>query len=131
MDKNVFVEQVLPWAMVRALTGAEMDRYREPFKDPSSRKPVWRRPNELPIDGGPADVTQAVEAYNRWLTKSDLPKLLFHRTPGGLITASLVEWSKENMKNLRTVDIGPGIHYLQEDNPHLIGSELATWHKTL
>ncbi len=29
VNKNAFVEQVLPGAMVRALTGEEMDRYRE------------------------------------------------------------------------------------------------------
>ena len=28
-------------------------------------------------------------------------------------------------KNLKLVDIGEGIHYLQEDNPHMIGKELA------
>jgi haloalkane dehalogenase len=131
VNKNVFIEKVLPEATVRALTEEEMDHYRKPFEDPRSRRPIWRWPNELPIEGVPADVTAAVEAYNLWLRQSDLPKLLFHGTPGGLITASVVEWTEQNMKNLRTVDIGPGIHYLQEDNPHLIGSELATWFSTL
>ena len=51
VNKNVCVEQVLPAAMVRVLTGEEMDHYREPFKDPSSGKPVWRWPNELPDRG--------------------------------------------------------------------------------
>jgi len=26
---------------------------------------------------------------------------------------------------------GSQIHYLQEDNPHLIGSELAQWYRSL
>ncbi len=43
----------------------------------------------------------------------------------------MVEWTKQNLKNLKTVDIGAGIHFLQEDNPDLIGSELADWYKTL
>ena len=33
----------------------------------------------------------------------------------------MVDWSKEHFSNLKTVDIGQGIHFLQEDNPHLIG----------
>ena len=131
VNKNVFVEQILPGAAVRKLTEEEMDHYREPFLDPSSRKPVWRWPNELPIAGEPADVVEVVEAYNRWLTATDLPKLLFHGDPGGLIQAPVVEWSRQSMKNLKTVDIGPGIHFLQEDNPHLIGSELASWYSHL
>ena len=43
------------------LTEVEMNHYREPFRDPASRKPVWRWPNELPIAGEPADVVKIVE----------------------------------------------------------------------
>ena len=56
---------------------------------------------------------------------------MFHGTPGALIPPPVVEMCKQNYSNLKTVDIGPGIHYLQEDNPHLIGEELAVWYATL
>ena len=61
----------------------------------------------------------------------EIPKLLFYAEPGGIISESTVAWCRENFKNLDTVNIGPGIHYLQEDNPHLIGSELARWYRGL
>jgi haloalkane dehalogenase len=131
VTKNMFVEQILPGATVRKLREEEMGHYREPFKEPSSRKPVWRWPNELPIEGEPADVVEVVENYNRWLQQTNLPKLLFYGEPGVLITASALEWCKQHLKRLKTVDIGRGLHYLQEDNPHLIGSELANWYKSL
>jgi haloalkane dehalogenase len=108
-----------------------MNHYREPFKEPSSRKPVWRWPNELPIEGEPADVVETVETYNAWLRQTNLPKLLVYGNPGALIKAPVLEWCKQNLKHLKTVDIGPGIHYLQEDNPHLIGKELAEWDRGL
>ena len=130
MNKNVFVEQVLPRPTVRQLSEAEMYSYREPFREPGSRRPLWRWPNELPIAGEPPEVVAAVEAYNRWLQQSDLPKLLFYGTPGAFIQAPVVAWCQQHLKNLKTVDIGPGIHYLQEDNPHLIGSELANWYRS-
>jgi haloalkane dehalogenase len=117
VTQNIFVEQAIPGSIVRSLTEAEMNRYREPFKDPASRKPVWRWPNEIPIAGEPADVVEAVETYNRWLQRTELPKLLLYATPGAVITASEVEWCKQNLKNLTTADIGEGIHYLQEDKP--------------
>jgi haloalkane dehalogenase len=128
VNQNFFVEQVLPGSVVRELTDAEMNHYREPYREPSSRKPLWRWPNEIPIAGEPADVTAAVAAYNQKLQQSDLPKLLFYATPGALIPAPLVEWCKNNLKNLDIVDLGEGIHFVQEDNPHLIGSELARWY---
>ncbi len=128
---NIFVEQVLPKAIVRKLTEAEKNHYRTPYKRLKDRKPLWRWPNEVPIEGQPADVTKIVEHYNRKLQESELPKLLFFAHPGGILRSTMVEWCKQNLKNLKTVDIGSGIHYLQEDNPHLIGSELAQWYKGL
>ena len=131
VNQNMFVEQVLPGAVARGLTEEEMDHYREPFKDPASRKPVWRWPNQIPIAGEPKEMVETVAAYNRWLQESDLPKLFFYGTPGAIAPPPLVEWSKQNLKNLKTVDIGAGIHFLQEDNPDLIGSELAKWYQSL
>ncbi len=131
VDQNVFVEQILPGAVVRGVTEAEMTRYREPYLDPPSRKPLWRWPNELPMGGQPKDVVAIVDAYNAWLQRSELPKLLFYGEPGAIINAEMLEWCKAHLKNLKTVSIGPGRHYLQEDNPHLIGRELEAWYRTL
>ncbi len=131
VNQNVFVEQLLPGAVVRALTEGEMNYYREPYPDPASRKPVWRWPNEIPIEGEPQDVMEAVGRYNAWLQQTELPKLLFHATPGTLIQEPMLEWLRANVKNLEMVDVGQGIHFIQEDNPHLIGSELARWYGSL
>ena len=128
---NIFVEKILPMAIVRKLTEKEMNFYRAPFKRMKDRKPMWRWPNEIPIDGKPADVTNIVQAYNRKLKGSDCPKLLFFARPGGIMKEPMVKWCQENLKNLKTVDIGNGIHYLQEDNPKLIGTELLNWYKNL
>ncbi len=131
VNQNMFVEQVLPGLVARGLTEAEMDHYREPYKEPSSRKPLWCWPNEIPIAGEPKDVVETVAAYNQWLQETDLPKLFFYGTPGAIAPSALGAWGKLSLKNLKTVDIGPGIHYLQEDNPDLIGSELANWYQSL
>ena len=127
VNQNFFVEKVLPGSIVRDLTEEEMDRYRGPFTDPDSRRPLWRWPNEIPIAGQPEDVTAIVQSYNGWLQETDIPKILFYAHPGAIIQEPLVTWCREHLKNLETVDIGPGIHFLQEDNPHLIGKELARW----
>lgn len=86
----------------------EMNRYREPFLAPQSRKPSWCWPNEIPIAGEPADVTAAVGDYNGWIQNSDLPKLLLHATPGAVITAPLVARFWNNVKQLKVVNIGEG-----------------------
>lgn len=128
---NIFIEKILPNAIVRKLTEAEINYYRKPFKKIKYRKPMWRWPNEIPIDGKPSDVTEIVQVYSRKLKESDCPKLMFFAHPGGIITAPMVKWCQQNLKNLKTVDIGEGIHFLQEDNPKLIGTELLNWYKSL
>ncbi len=128
---NVFVKQILPQATVRDFTAEEMSVYLEPYKTIGSRIPVRVWPTEIPIDGTPSDMHELISDYNLKLQNSDLPKLLFYADPGGIITSKVVDWCKSNLKNLRTVDIGPGIHYIQEDNPHKIGEELSAWYQSL
>jgi haloalkane dehalogenase len=128
---NIFVEKVLPKAIFRKLTAEEMDFYRGPFKTIGARKPLWRWPNEIPIEGKPSDVTEIVQAYSRKLRESNCPKLMFFAHPGGIVNEQMVQWCQRNLINLKTIDIGKGIHYLQEDNPKLIGTELLTWYKGL
>ena len=131
INNNFFVERVLPGSILRKLTDEEMEYYRQPFLEPNSRKPTWRWPNEIPVSGEPADVAEAVTAYNQWLQQSDIPKLMLYADPGALMKAPVVEWAKQNLSNLTSVDIGPGSHFIQEDNPHKIGSELAAWYEKL
>jgi len=124
---NFFVNKILPQAIVRTLSETEMAHYREPYPTPRSRRPVRRWPCEIPIEGHPDDVHQAVSAYNAWLQETDIPMLLFYARPGGLIREKDVAWCRQHIKNLTAVDIGPGLHFVQEDNPHKIGEELANW----
>jgi haloalkane dehalogenase len=35
------------------------------------------------------------------------------------------------VKNLTTVDVGPGLHFIQEDRPHEIGEAIGTWYRGL
>ena len=125
---NVFVKKILPQATPRQLSKEEKRRYAEPFPTISSRRPVRQWPLEIPIEGSPRDVHDVISAYNKWLQKTEIPKLLFHATPGGLIVAKDVAWCNKNMKNLTTVDIGEGLHFVQEDNPHAIGEALSKWY---
>lgn len=109
------------------LTENEMEHYRAPFLDPSSREPLYRWANELPIEGKPADVYAIAEKYHAWLFESEAPGLFFSATPGVVIGEELAGWYRNTLKNTRSVDIGPWRHFLQEDNPSLIGGELAKW----
>lgn len=131
VDQNMLIEQVLPSLVARGLTEEEMKYYREPFLEKSSRTPLWRCINEIPFAGEPVDVTEVVNAYNQWLQQSPLPKLVLHATPGFIMQAPQVAWARQYLPNLKAVDIGRGVLYLPEDQPHRVGEELAGWYRTL
>ena len=103
-----------------------MERYRQPYLEPSSREPLYRFPNEVPVAGRPADVAAMVEAYHEWLLESEVPKLFFYAAPGARCREDTVKYYRERLKNVRVVNV-PGRHWIQEDDPHLIGKELAEW----
>lgn len=131
VNKNIFIEKVLPGGVMRELTEEEMNVYRAPYLEPASRKPLWRWPNEIPIEGEPSDVNEAVLKYNAKLVEWDIPKLLFYAEPGAILPKPAVEWCEVNLKNLTSINLGKGTHYLQEDHPHAIGAGLAEWYRDL
>jgi haloalkane dehalogenase len=128
---NVFINKMLPDMVYRGLSPEAQRYYASAFPTIASRKAVRQWPREIPIDGRPADNAATVEAFGDWLTRTELPKLLFHGNPGTIIRKKEVAWCRENLANLRIVDIGDGYHFIQEDNPDLIGTELSKWYATL
>ena len=131
VKNNFFVEKALPAFMVRKLTKEEMESYREPFLEESSRKPVWVWPNEIPIDGVPADNEEIIQRYYEKLKQSNLPKLLLWAKPGAIIKEKNVDLIKKEFKNLQDVYLGKGKHYLQEDHPDEIGKAIVDWFQSL
>lgn len=131
IDDNGFIEQILPQAVVRDLTEEEMNHYRAPYLEPASREPLFRFPNEIPIGGEPADVHEAAVQYHEWLKQTELPLLMFAVTPGAIMLAPIVNWAKATLKNVQTIELGKGIHFVQEDHPHAIGQAIAEWYQTL
>jgi len=127
LEENAFVERVLPGATVRKLTEEEMAAYRAPFPTPESRRPTWRFPNDAPIAGEPADVYSVIKEAHRALARSSYPKLLFVGNPGALVSPAFAESFASGLENCKVVHIGPGLHYLQEDNPEAIGSAVHDW----
>jgi haloalkane dehalogenase len=124
---NAFIKKVLPQAIVRPLSAEEKTFYAAPYPTVASRKPVRVWPLEIPIEGTPADTHDIVSSYSDKLKQSQIPKLLLYGEPGGLINESVVQWCQANFPNLEAVNIGPGLHYLQEDNPHGIGKAIRSW----
>jgi haloalkane dehalogenase len=131
IEENFFIETILPAGTQRALTQTEMDIYRAPYRDKSSRLPLWRWANEIPIEGHPADVHAIVVANQAYLATADIPKLLLYAEPGAVIQATEVAWCQHTCRGLTTVNLGSGIHFLPEDHPDTIGMEIARWLDTI
>jgi haloalkane dehalogenase len=130
LEQNMFVEAVLPGAMLHELSADEMEAYREPFREPAHRLPTLAWPRQLPIDGEPADVVELVNAYDRWLASSeDTPKLLLTFEPGAIMSEPVVRWCRENIAALEVVAAGQGVHFVQEDQPEAIAGLVGEWRR--
>ena len=126
LEKNLFIEGILPSAVLRNLTEEEMNVYRRPYLEPGeSRRPTLTWPRELPINGEPEDVVSIVADYSEWLAQSDVPKLFVNAEPGAILTGSQREFCR-TWPNQEEVTVR-GAHFVQEDSPHEIGEAVATF----
>ena len=127
LEKNIFVERVLPGSVLRGLSEAEMTVYRRPYPDAGEgRRPTLTWPRQIPLGGEPADVVAIAEDYAAWLAESELPKLFVNAEPGAILTGAQREFCR-GWKNQTEVTVA-GSHFIQEDSPHEIGAALAEWY---
>ena len=130
LEKNVFVERVLPASVLRGLSETEMDVYRRPYQEPGeSRRPTLTWPREIPLDGEPSDVVEIVDAYAGWLATSEVPKLFINADPGVILAGAQREYCRR-WRNQREVTV-KGSHFIQEDSPVQIGQAIAEWYVSL
>lgn len=123
---NVFVETVLPAGTVRTLGPQELDAYRQPYLRPGEdRRPTLTWPREIPIDGTPGDVHRIVAANAEFMGRTAIPKLFVDGDPGALLTGPLRELCR-SWPHQQEVTV-PGLHFLPEDSPDLIGRAIAGW----
>src|SRR5438128_3556521 len=89
LQKNVFVERILPASVMRGLTEAEMAVYRRTYLEPGeSRRTTLSCPRAIPIDVEPADFVAIVDRYARWLAATDRPQLFVNADPGLTLVAA-------------------------------------------
>jgi haloalkane dehalogenase len=125
LDRNTFVERVLPGAVLRKLTEAEMAEYRRPFAKREDRWPTLTWPRQIPIAGEPADVVAIAADYAKWMAENDIPKLFVDAEPGAILTGAVREFCR-SWKNQTEVTVS-GSHFIQEDSGPAIGRAIAAW----
>ena len=130
LNNNVFVEGVLPSAILRKLTLEEMDAYRAPFLAPGEdRRPMLTWPRQIPLAGEPKDVCEIVDAYGAFMKDAPFPKLMIAGEPGMIMNGSAGTFAR-TWKNQEVVNV-KGLHFLQEDSPQEIVDAVANWLKRI
>ena len=125
LDRNMFVERVLPGSVLRKLTEAEMAEYRRPFLRREDRWPTLTWPRQIPIAGEPADVVAIAADYSKWMAENSLPKLFVNAEPGAILTGAARDFCR-TWRNQTEVTV-PGSHFIQEDSGPEIGHAIAGW----
>ena len=126
LEKNIFVERVLPASIMRKLTQEEMSAYIEPFQVAGEdRRPTLTWPRQIPLDNEPADVCAIVDRYADMMAKSDTPKLFINAEPGMILNGTVADFAR-TWKNQSEVTV-KGLHFIQEDSSNEIASAIKEW----
>ena len=130
LEKNYFVERVLPGSIIRRLSDEEIEEYRRPFINPGEdRRPTLSWPREIPIEGQPRNVCEIVNRYAEWMETNNIPKLFINAEPGAITTGRIRDYCR-SWKNQTEVTV-KGVHFIQEDSPDDIGKAISTWYKNI
>ena len=129
LKKNLFIEGVLPNAIIRNLTETEMDIYRKPFLKEIDRRPTLDWPRQIPINNEPEDVCKIVDDYSSWMSINEIPKLFINADPGSILTGKQREFCRK-WKNQQELTV-KGNHFIQEDSPNEIGEAISKWYRNL
>jgi haloalkane dehalogenase len=127
LERNMFVERVLPGSVLRKLSEAEMTEYRRPYREAADRWPTLTWPRQIPISGEPADVAQIATDYAQWMAANDIPKLFVNADPGAILVGAPRDFCR-SWRNQTEVTV-PGSHFIQEDSGPAIGQAVAGWMK--
>ena len=124
LDKNVFVERILPASVLAPMSEETHDEYRRPYLEAGeSRRPMLTWPREIPIGGTPENAHSIVTEYSEWLAGSDVPKLFINADPGSILIGRQREFCR-SWPNQQEVTV-PGVHFIQEDSGPAIGQAIA------
>lgn len=126
LERNLFIERVLPGSVIRQLTEEEMNVYRRPFLTPGEdRRPTLSWPRQIPLGGEPRAVVDIIRSYGDYMAANDLPKLFVNADPGSILVGAQRDFCR-SWKNQTEVTV-KGRHFIQEDSPHEIGEAIAQW----
>tara|TARA_B110000503_G_C7130793_1_gene406729 strand:+ start:320 stop:1198 length:879 start_codon:yes stop_codon:yes gene_type:complete len=129
LNRNMFIEAVLPSSVIRQLTETEMATYRAPFASPADRLPTLSWPRQIPIEGEPLEVVALVSEYAAFMASSELPKLFINADPGSILVGKQREFCR-SWSHQQEVTV-EGSHFIQEDSPVEIGQAVAAWLQTI
>ena len=131
LDQNQFVEVIIPGSVIRGLSDEEMAYYRAPYTTRESRLPTLQWPRELPAQGEPARNVDVVNRIGAWMQETDVPMLFLWARPGALTGEAFVAPMIERVRNIQTSFVGAGRHFIQEDQPEMIGRTVADWRRRI
>jgi haloalkane dehalogenase len=129
LNRNMFIEGVLPSSVIRTLSETEMDAYRAPHPTPDDRQPLLNWPRQIPLGDEPEDVVALVNQYGAFMAASEIPKLFINADPGSILVGPMREFCR-SWPNQQEVTV-KGLHFIQEDSPLEIGQAVANWLKKI
>jgi len=122
LERNFFVERLMPGAMARSLSAREMDHYRQVQPSPEARRGVAEMPRQI-LAARPLLVRLARQVPERL---GDKPALLVWgmRDPGFRPKAFLPRM-RSTFPDHEVVELPQAKHYIQEDAPDEIAAAIA------
>lgn len=135
VQKNRVPSMMLKMSVQRKYTDALKEKYNEPYKDNIERRKMMMYgagPHTLPKKGiskQQGDFASEMNSIAEGLKRinTTIPFFIIHAEPGMIVRKKNIAYAKEHFKNVSFFNVGKGKHYLSEDHPAAIGTQISNW----
>lgn len=117
------VAHFISGATKRSLSKKDLDAYERSFTTHESDDKSFVNLNDAQLERTKTLLEKSFE----YIKLSETPKLMLYGEPGMLWNNEEKNRYQHSFKRLKTQSVGPGLHYLPEDQPQQVAAQITNW----
>jgi hypothetical protein len=126
-DENFIVERMLRHSRDDKISAETLSHYVQMYSTKESREIFLKTMFDHVYVNPKSSNIPFIEKYSLWLQNVRIRKLLLHVKPGFMGDKHTVNWAKNNLTQLTTIDLGTNASFFPEITPEPFAKGLLSW----
>jgi len=127
IDGDLIIERIIRHSRDDTVSPEALAHYVKMYSTKEGREILLKTLLDLVYVNPKSSNILFIEKYSTWLQNTRIRKLLIHVQPGFMGDKHTVNWAKNNLTQLTTINLGTGVSFFPEIKPELFANALLSW----